>query len=590
MPPASRPTNIADAAARATGAPVPGRAVRWLFAAGIVLPLLTFAVASWANYRLLMDEAHRRAARSVEVVREHALRSFAVHELILDQVQRRASGRSWGDVPVARDLHEEMRQLARRSQETSSVFVLAADGRRWLSSRQFPMPEIDGSDRDYYRHFAAGGGGTFISVAQVGRLEGDPFFTIARALGRDGEAFDGVMAVSVRVPYFEEVYQKLLEDRDDAVSLVRADGALLVRYPRAFMTGYVFPPTSGLLQAVQKADRGFFPAQARLDGIDRIYAYSKVGAYPLYIAYGLSTRAIWETWLKNVLIFAGATAATIALLTLATYQTFRGARREHEALARWSGELERREAAETALRRVQRLDALGQLTGGVIHDFSNILHVLKANVALLRRGRAPTPEMVDALDRATSQGERLARQLLAFSRQQELMPVRVDTHAFFETLAPMVRQSLASNITLHVEVAAEVDGMVVDPHELELALLNIAINARDAMPHGGTFYIDVGNAPTGNGDPRVRIACRDTGTGMPPEVLERVFEPFFTTKAVGKGTGLGLAQVYGFVTQSGGTVTISSTMGEGTEIALSVPAATTFEGGRSASAANEEAA
>jgi two-component system NtrC family sensor kinase len=557
---------------------MPG-AVRLLFVAGVLLPLVIFVFASYANYRVLEDEAHRRASRGADVAREHALRAFAVYELILDQIRRSAAGRRWPELANARDVHDALWALDERSEETSSAFAMSPDGTQWISSRRFPMPHIDGSDREFFRHFRDGGAGVVVSGAMKGRLAGDDFFAVAREL-RPGEPFDGVAAVSVRIDYFHEVYEKLIEGPEDVVSMVRSDGALLARFPRAFEVGYVFPPTAGLMGAIRQADQGFFPAQARLDGIDRIYAYRKVGPYPVYVAYGLSRSAIWGPWRQNVALFGVVTAIVIALLAFATRQAAERARREREAIEQWARELERRQSAEQALRGAQRLEALGKLTGGVAHDFNNVLQVLKANVEVLRRTGSAPGETVAGIERAAERGTRLTRQLLAFSRQQTLAPERIAVAPFIEGLALMLRQSVGSQARVEAHVADRTPDIVADPHELELAILNLAMNARDALPDGGTFTVEVADGagadrPAGLREDRdyVLFTCRDTGTGMPPEVAERIFEPFFTTKPEGRGTGLGLAQVYGFVTQSGGTVTVESVVGTGTEFVLWLPAA-----------------
>ncbi len=554
-------------------------AIRLLLVAAVLIPLAIFVAASYANYRVIEGEVHLRASRGADVVREHALRAFAVYELILDQVQRHAAGRPWSALERSRELHEFLRALDDHSEETSSVFVLGPEGRRWVSSRTFPMAAFEATDREYFRFFRDGGKGVFVSGSMTGRMAGDAFFAVAREL-RPGQPFDGIAAVSVRIDHFQQVYRRLLEREEDAVSLVRADGALLARYPQVFEPGFVFPPHAGLLQAIRHADDGFFPAQARLDGIDRVYAYRKVGPYPLYVAYGLSKRAIWEPWLQNVFAFGAVTLIAIALLGYATLLASRRARSERAALEQWAGEIERRRDVEQALRRAQRLEALGKLTGGVAHDFNNVLQVLKANLEVLRRAPQPPSEVLAGIDRATEQGMRLTRQLLAFSRQQPLAPERIRCGPFIDGLAIMLRQSVGSAIRVQVDCAPGTRDIHADPHELELALLNLAMNARDAMPAGGMLTVDIADAPA-NDRPAglqpdtayVCIRCRDTGCGMPPEVLDRIFEPFFTTKPEGRGTGLGLSQVYGFVTQSGGAIAVESAPGRGTTFVLWLPAA-----------------
>jgi two-component system, NtrC family, sensor kinase len=232
------------------------------------------------------------------------------------------------------------------------------------------------------------------------------------------------------------------------------------------------------------------------------------------------------------------------------------------------------------LRQAQRLEAIGHLTGGVAHDFNNLLMIVSGSAERLRRDLTSEKHrrLLDMIMNATSRGESLTRQLLAFSRRQMLTPAVIDLTQRLPELKDMLTRSLRDDITTEVLVPDESCAVKVDPSELELALLNLAVNARDAMPNGGTLTITVtpvvleGSATAeGLSGDFVVISVADTGSGIAPEILHHVFEPFFTTKEVGKGTGLGLSQVYGFAKQSGGTATVTSTVGRGTAITLYLP-------------------
>jgi two-component system NtrC family sensor kinase len=247
---------------------------------------------------------------------------------------------------------------------------------------------------------------------------------------------------------------------------------------------------------------------------------------------------------------------------------------------RLHAEAERREAAEAALRQAQRLEAIGQLTGGVAHDFNNLLMVVSGSVQRLRRDLTAEKHtrLLDMITNATNRGESLTRQLLAFSRRQMLTPAVIDLAERLPELKDMLSRSLRDDITIEVVVPDQSCAVKVDPSELELALLNLAVNARDAMPNGGALTITAKPvvlkgkaAEEGLSGEFVAIRLADTGSGIPADILPHVFEPFFTTKEVGKGTGLGLSQVYGFAKQSGGTATITSTVGRGTVITLYLP-------------------
>ncbi|MGA0610171.1 ATP-binding protein [Caldimonas sp. KR1-144] len=242
---------------------------------------------------------------------------------------------------------------------------------------------------------------------------------------------------------------------------------------------------------------------------------------------------------------------------------------------------------EEALSHSQGLKSVGQLTGGIAHDFNNLLTVISGNLQVLEDmpAIACDPEMrqmVGAASRAARRGAELTGKLLAFSRRLVLQPVRVDVGALLRPLADILRRTLDERIRITLDVAPGCPPCLVDPGQLESALLNIAINARDAMPQGGTLRFTaraVGEAPPGAGTERlaaghpgyVAIAIGDTGAGMTDAVKQRAFEPFFTTKEIGRGTGLGLSTVFGFVEQSQGAVALDSTLGTGTTITLYLP-------------------
>jgi PAS domain S-box-containing protein len=245
-----------------------------------------------------------------------------------------------------------------------------------------------------------------------------------------------------------------------------------------------------------------------------------------------------------------------------------------------------RRAAEEALAQAQKLEAVGQLTGGIAHDFNNLLTVILGQSDLLSADLAQDREralMADTINAAARRGAELTRQLLAFARRQPLQPARLHIAALVESLLPMLRRTLSATIEVKVVLAADAWPCLADPAQLEAALLNLAINARDAMPNGGVLTIETGNAvldehytarnPDALPGEYAIVSISDTGHGMAPEITARAFEPFFTTKPVGQGTGLGLSMVYGFVKQTGGHIKIYSEVGRGTTVKLYLPRA-----------------
>ena len=266
-------------------------------------------------------------------------------------------------------------------------------------------------------------------------------------------------------------------------------------------------------------------------------------------------------------------------------------------------DLTEKQAADAQLRHIQKMDAIGQLTGGVAHDFNNILTVITGTIGILEESVADKPELVAItrmIDEAAERGANLTKHLLAFARKQPLQPREVDVNALVLEAAKLLHPTLGENVEITPLLAEDAWTALVDPNQLTTAVLNLALNARDAMPNGGKLALETGNiyldenyasmhseVTPGN---YVMMAVSDTGTGIPAALVERVFDPFFTTKEVGKGTGLGLSMVFGFVKQSGGHIKIYSEEGHGTSVKMYLPRATGLNqtGAEAAVSANVE--
>ena len=260
-----------------------------------------------------------------------------------------------------------------------------------------------------------------------------------------------------------------------------------------------------------------------------------------------------------------------------------------DATRRWAGtllDISERKRLEAQLVHIGKLDALGQLTGGVAHDFNNLLSAVMGGLYLLQR-RVSLEEreqtLVDQMQHAAEQGAELVRRMMAFARQQDLRPSSIDARSLCETVAGLVSHTLGGTVAIDWDCADESLNLFVDRSQLELSLMNLILNARDAMPEGGEIKIAIEPLMEGlDGKPAVRVRVTDSGSGISADLVDKVTEPFFTTKEVGKGTGLGLSMVAGFVHQSGGQLAIDSTPGQGTTIDLVLPATEAAAQGRAA--------
>lgn len=233
--------------------------------------------------------------------------------------------------------------------------------------------------------------------------------------------------------------------------------------------------------------------------------------------------------------------------------------------------------AKEALFQSQKLEAIGKLTGGISHDFNNLLGVILNGLQILRMGGDRTAQIkaIDTMERAAQRGSNLTKQLLAFARQQPLKPERVDINRVLYTFEAVLRRAVPSAINLQLQLAPDLPNVLIDEAQLEAAVLNLVVNARDAITGSGTIEVitELSDNHCSEGtSPRVLIKVKDNGAGMSEDVIKRAVEPFFTTKPVGKGSGLGLSQVFGLAGQSGGELSISSIVGQGTCITLSLPA------------------
>ncbi|MGC2141661.1 MAG: CHASE3 domain-containing protein [Methylovirgula sp.] len=299
-----------------------------------------------------------------------------------------------------------------------------------------------------------------------------------------------------------------------------------------------------------------------------------------------SSAALLQVTVAAAFVLVCGVGAMVGYFTQRSFAQLGAARdslvRSNEELLR---EVGRRERAESQLRQAQKMEAIGQLTGGIAHDFNNMLGVMSGSLDIMRRavkkGDFAIERFIDAAAKATERAATLTHRLLAFGRQQPLAPEPIDANKMIASMSDLLRSTLGEHIRIETISAGGLWATYADAHQLENAILNIAINARDAMQDGGDLTIETGNAYLDeaycqqNADVEpgqfVMVAITDTGQGIPPEIVSKVFDPFFTTKPIGKGTGLGLSQVYGFVKQSHGHIKIYSEAGNGTTVKIYLP-------------------
>jgi len=572
------------------------RLLQWMMVASLALPLALFVFASAVSWVSIRETADREIERTLDVAHEHALKVFETIDRSLSEMAEIVRDVSDADI-VAREqlLHLRLKQLVTSLPQVKSAWVFDAKGHALVNSLVSPAPEIDFSDRDYFRAHAASDIGTYIGEALKPRApyQGAAFFGVSRRRPSEDSSFAGVLQASVFPEYFENYYARIGREPGSYFALGRADGTVLARFPAVDSDIRLDPQGSiGKIIAANPTS-GLITVTSPTDGVERRLGYRRLAEYPIYVAAGLETSAIRARWFSTIsqhLIFgAPATALLFALLGLALRRT------RHLYF-----EAEKRQAAEEALKHGQRLEALGQLTGGVAHDFNNLLTVIRASVDLLRRPDLPEPRRlryIDAISDTVTRAAKLTGQLLAFARRQTLKPEVFDVGRSVQTLSEMIATLVGSQIEIVILGPEEPCFVNADAGQFETAVINVAVNARDAMESRGRLTIAVGmaanlpNAAPLSQNPYgyVAVSIADTGSGIPPEQFERIFEPFFTTKQAGHGTGLGLSQVFGFAKQSGGEVTVTSELGKGSIFTLYLPRTAGSGKSRQASSADNQA-
>ena len=571
---------------------VPRSTIALLFVS-ILLPMMLFALAAGQNRRDVSRSAAHRVERTTRVLHEHALKVFETEQLMIDQLNERLRTFDWSDAEAVDDLRRRLGHLEALLPQVAEITIADDQGNVRITSRPGPlslMPNIAG--RDYFKTLRQQDPPLpVLSGEGAARARKQASFTIAARLKSPvAGRFDGVIAIAIDEAYFMNFYRDNERDYDHVVVLARDDGTVLASEPgrsdRHEMNAVI-----GHL-GLGDAANVFNMRTDRFDDTRWLVGYERVGAYPVVVAFGITARSALAPWWRNMWGFGLVAAlSSVALLGVSGF-AIRRIMLEGRATMKWrraaallESEIAERARVEEQLRQAQKMEAVGRLTGGIAHDFNNLLTVVIGSLDLLsRRMKDGDPRhkalVANAVDGATRAATLTAR-LLAFSRQHPLDPKRIDVEALIAGMSNLLQRSLGETVTIECVFCADPWPSFADPNQLENAILNLCVNAVDAMPKGGVLLVETANATLDAafcarsagliaGD-YVMVRVKDTGTGMPPDVVARAFEPFFTTKPVGKGTGLGLSQVYGFARQSNGHATIQSEPGLGTTIDLYLP-------------------
>ena len=523
----------------------------------------------WMRHGQVIAAAGRQADNVALILSRHIRETFASADASLRQLVLHGA-RVGGPAAASSAWTASLQYALAGLPAVGSLTVVDANG----IIRHSTIPGIAGQSRrdEYVFQRLATDSADVIVASTPFRTQRDSAMLViplGRRLSAPDGRFLGAVVATFSPEAVRDVFRAVDVGTEGKVWLLHGDSYVLVEEP-ARQDGTA--PDGGTLfeAAGTVGGNGVWRGRLAPGGPALIAAFRMVPAPALVVGVGLSRGEVLAFWRRDV-VRAGVILALLgATAVLLLWALFR--------------QIDARLAAQAALVRGERLQSLGQLTGGVAHDFNNLLTVILGNVALLKPGASSGSEELEEIERAGRRAVDLTRGLLAFARRQQLQPAIVDLNRLIQDARPLLARALEEHVALTVRAAEAPCLANVDEAQLETALVNLCVNARDAMPDGGILVIETARASLDAAYARqhedvapgryVMISVSDSGQGIPAKDLERIFEPFFTTKDPAKGTGLGLSMVYGFVKQSGGHVKAYSEIGHGTAFKLYFPEAT----------------
>lgn len=580
--------------------------LKLLIVLSLVGPAAMLIFTTLQSRALLIESTASRAARMSELLAEHASATFDAYNLAFSRIEERLARSDVGLDETS--LHDFIVGIDRDMKSIDSIVLIGPDWKPIAHSREFPAPKTYIGDREYIRilrnaHSRPGSDSTLIGrdgftlgVPVESRYSGRIVLVGARPRKSASGEIVGAMLVSLATDYFEGVFRTLALTDHDRVALVRADSRVLAQAPARPGHTMLDPPASALSRFIPVSVAFAGEEQPRLaegtrddrsphDGERRISSLSKLDGYPVFVELGYSVDTVLEPWRQQVLINAGVAALATLLFYAAARLALSNALAETRAQQLALAETRQRSEAESALRQAQKMETLGQLTGGIAHDFGNLLNIVTMNLELAGRrvqqaGRADAkpldaPKLEGYLQGALQGAERgiaLTRRLLAFAHREDVEPTDIRVPELVFGLSELLGQAVGSKVRIVLDCPSSLPVVRADATEFETALLNLVVNARDAMPAGGKVHVSA-RLERGSTGRFLVMSVRDTGPGMDAETLARATEPFFTTKEAGKGSGLGLTTVERFATRAGGHLNLLSRPGEGTTAEIWLQAA-----------------
>jgi signal transduction histidine kinase/CheY-like chemotaxis protein len=552
-----------------------------LLAISVIVPALCVGGYGYYDYQRRYQDAITGSDRTARIAEEQALKVMDLNAELVSRVCDLLGDRNDNQIQAAQDeIHHKLNAIAGDVPQVAAISAFGESGDLLASSRFFPVPRLNIGRRDDFLLTRRYQPEAYISLPIPAGISGIGVFNIAKARVAADGSFLGTVSIALKRDYLSAFYERLTQEEDDDafIGLYRRDGALLASFPPSGMTSPELTSQSLTAGFARNEAAGHVNTARFADHQRRFATYRRVGAYRLYVAAGFPVGQIFYGWLRHFLFIAALVSVPCAAIWALLGFSLRQVSTEERAWLEWRGETVRRLKVEASGRHLQRMGALGNLVANVAHEFNNHLMAVKSNLDLAtRKGFRDVGAEIRAVARTTSSVEALVRTLMGATRKHPLKTTHVDPASTLVGLHPIVRAAVGDAVAVSIDLAPDIWSIRCDPSELELAIINLALNARDAMPRGGRFMIRAQNVQAESevvgvmaGD-YVLVSASDEGEGMPPEVADRAFEPLFTTKSNSTAVGLGLTQVLTFCELSGGTAKITSSPHMGTTVRMYLP-------------------
>jgi signal transduction histidine kinase/CheY-like chemotaxis protein len=550
-------------------------------AIAVAVPLVSAATYGYVSYQRAVADKQAALERFAWIAESNLAHILDLNRELVSRVEDEIGSDDEDAIRSKQTrLHDKFRALVARHPFVAALGVVGRDGTFLVTSRLSAAPAISIGDRDDFRVTRDTQALLHVSMPERGRIHGTDIVNELIARSDENGQFIGAIVVSLRRAQLVEFYQQLRAHNPGLVlGLYRQDGGVLARVPTPRIANAPERHIPLAVAFAQKRGDGFMHDVSPMDGSRSMTAYRQAAGFPVYVSAGYPMTEVFYSWLRDDMTVIGVALAPCLCLCFLIVFSLRRLNAEEAAWRNWHRESSKRQRAEDAARHLQRMGALGNLVASVAHDFNNLLMVVTANMEIVRRKNyCHVKNEVNAVERASINARVLARRLMSVARKQPLQLHLLHLERWHEHAEPLIESALGGKIELRAHLPNDSLWTVkVDPVELTSALVNIAVNAKDAMSNGGEFHLRFQNAllhqqryGLGPGE-YVVIECTDTGTGMREDIARHAFEALFTTKAMGAGTGLGLAQVLAMAEQAGGTARLESAIGHGTTVFLYLP-------------------